>query len=148
MEHDDKAQDMDMIKSVLQKIIDEMTQFESDRIMPEDRKPKMAAMEIHADSETPEEESSESPLDEDKEDMQLYKGSYGIPHPNENKAETADEAEPENEFNQHEDLDPTILSELLKKADESDENGELPEERENDLPLDLANLVREKKRKK
>lgn len=146
MEHDDKMQDMDMIKSVLQKIVDEMNQFESDRIMPEDRKAKMA-MDIHAEG-SPADEMLESPEEDKLEPMELYKGSYGLPHPNDDKGESVEEAEPENQFNQHEDLDPTVLTELLKKADEADEDGVMPEERENDLPLELEKLVREKKSKK
>ena len=48
MPQDNKAQDVDMIKSILQKIIDEMGSMEADRIMPEDRKPKMMKMEVEA----------------------------------------------------------------------------------------------------
>jgi hypothetical protein len=146
MEHQDEKQDVDMIKSVLQKIIDEMNQFESDRIMPADRK-KAVITEIHAEG-SPEEEVMESPEEDKLEPMELYKGSYGIPKPNEDKGESVEQAEPENQFNQHEDLDPTVLTELLKKADEADEDGVMPEERENDLPLELEKLVREKKSKK
>lgn len=46
MPHEDMSQDKDMIKSVLQKIIDEMDMMETDRIMPESRKPKMMKMEV------------------------------------------------------------------------------------------------------
>jgi hypothetical protein len=46
LEHDDQMQDKDMIKSVLQKIIDEMNSFEADRIMPEDKKPKAVMAEV------------------------------------------------------------------------------------------------------
>lgn len=147
MEHDDKMQDMDMIKSVLQKIVDEMNSFEADRIMPDDKKQKASVMEIRAEG-IPGEEVLESPEEKANEPLEFYKGSLGIPRSNENKAESFDEAEPENEFNQHEDLDPTVLSELLKKAEEADEDGMLPEERESDLPLELQKLVQEKKNKK
>lgn len=37
---------MEMIKSVLQKVIDEMNGLESDRIMPEHKKPKMMAAKV------------------------------------------------------------------------------------------------------
>ena len=45
----------DMIKAILQKIIDEMGTLESDRIMPEHRKPKAMEVEIKADAHAPEE---------------------------------------------------------------------------------------------
>jgi hypothetical protein len=138
LEHADEQQDKDMIKSVLQKIIDDMNSYEADRIMPMERKPKAVEVEV---------KSEEMPEDSD-EVLNLYKGSYGIAKPNENKAESYEEAAPENQFNQHEELDPTILSELLKKAEEADEDGSLPEEREDELPLELAKLVREKKSSK
>ena len=69
--HGDEAQDAEMIKSVLQKIIDEMNGMEADRIMPAHMKPGYA----HGDVVAPE-------------------------HPAENHAETLDEAEPENEANE------------------------------------------------
>jgi hypothetical protein len=137
LEHDDMKQDADMIKSVLQKIIDDMNEYEADRIMPEERKPKAAIVEV----------STEEKPEESDDILNLYKGSYGISKSNENKGESVEQAEPENQFNQHDELDPTILTELLKKAEEADEDGVLPEERENDLPLELAKLVREKKEK-
>lgn len=46
LEHDDQKQDVDMIKSVLQRIIDEMNEFEADRIMPEEKKPKAVVAEV------------------------------------------------------------------------------------------------------
>lgn len=46
MPQDNKSQDADMIKTILQKIIDEMNTMESDRIMPEDRKPKVMAAKV------------------------------------------------------------------------------------------------------
>lgn len=61
MPHDDKAQDADMIKSVLQKIIDEMGTMEADRIMPEHRKPKMVKMEVE----------TVKPMEEEMEDEEL-----------------------------------------------------------------------------
>ena len=69
--HDDEAQDADMIKQVLQKIIDEMNGLETDRIMPAHKKPGYA----HGDVVAP-------------------------AHPAENHALTDEEAEPENEANE------------------------------------------------
>ncbi len=69
--HDDQAQDADMIKSVLQKIIDEMNGLEADRILPAHKKPGYAHGEVVAPT-----------------------------HPDENVAETMHEAEPENEANE------------------------------------------------
>ena len=86
MPHEDKQQDADMIKTILQKIIDEMNTMESDRIMPEERKPKVMAAKV--DVMTP---------------------------------ESMDEGSDE--------LDPTVLSELMTKAGEADESGSLPEDR-------------------
>lgn len=40
--HDDEAQDSEMIKSVLQKIVDDMNSLEANRIMPEHKKPGYA----------------------------------------------------------------------------------------------------------
>lgn len=99
--HEDKAQDMDMIKTILQKIIDEMGSMEADRIMPESRKPKMVKMEVE----------SMKPV-ENMED---------------------------------EDLDPSVLDELMDKAGQADESGELPEDKESDLPPEIAEAVRRKK---
>lgn len=95
----------DMIKSILQKIIDEMGSMEADRIMPEDRKPKVMKMEVEA----------VKPME----------------------AEMEDEMEDE--------LDPNVLGELMNKAGEADESGELPEDRESDLPPEIAEAVRRKK---
>lgn len=102
MPHDDKAQDMDMIKSILQKIIDEMGSMEADRIMPESRKPKMMKMEVEA----------VKPMEAEMDD---------------------------------EELDPNVLGELMNKAGEADESGELPEDKESDLPPEIAEAVRRKK---
>lgn len=46
MPQEDQHQDADMIKTILQKIIDEMNTIEADRIMPEDRKPKIMAAKV------------------------------------------------------------------------------------------------------
>jgi len=40
------SQEKDMIKSVLQKIIDDMNSYEADRIMPMERKPKAVVAEV------------------------------------------------------------------------------------------------------
>lgn len=98
MPHEEMNQDKDMIKSVLQKIIDEMDMMESDRIMPESRRPKAMKMEVEA----------VSPIQEETE---------------------SDE------------LDPTVLSDLMARADEADESGALPEDRENDLPPEIRDAV-------
>lgn len=106
MPHDDMSQDKDMIKSVLQKIIDEMDMMESDRIMPESRKPKMMKMEVE----------TVKPV----EDMEM----------------------------ESEELDPTVLGELMNKAGEADESGALPEDRESDLPPEIVEAIRRKKEMK
>ena len=49
----------DMIKSILQKIIDEMGQLESDRIMPDSRKPQAVSVEIEAGVHKPDEMDTE-----------------------------------------------------------------------------------------
>ena len=105
MPHEDMQQDTDMIKSVLQKIIDEMNQMETDRIMPESRKPKVMKTEVEV----------VKPMEEDMES---------------------------------EDLDPAVLGELMTKAGEADEMGELPEYRESDLPPEIAEAVKRKKEMK
>lgn len=110
--HDDQAQDAEMIKSVLQKIVDEMNGLEADRIMPAHKKPGYAA------------------------------GSMGVESPNENKAETMQEAEPENP---EPELDSDVLKSLLDKAGEADETGKLPEDDMADLPPAIADAVRRKK---
>jgi len=46
--HDDETQDVDMIKQVLQKIIDEMDQMEADRLSPGSMKPKVVEAHIEA----------------------------------------------------------------------------------------------------
>ena len=106
MPHDDMSQDKDMIKSVLQKIIDEMDMIESDRIMPDHRKPKMVKMEMEA----------VKPMEE----MDM----------------------------EGDELDPAVLGELMNKAGEADELGELPEDKESDLPPEIAEAVKRKKEMK
>lgn len=98
--HDDMNQDKDMIKEILQKIIDEMGSMEADRIMPENRKPKMA-MKV---------ESVSAPVD------------------------SMDDEE----------LDPNVLGELMDKAGQADESGELPEDKQSDLPPEIVEAIRRK----
>lgn len=105
MPHEDASQDKDMIKTILQKIIDEMNTMESDRIMPEERKPKMVKTEVEV----------MKPMEEEME---------------------SDE------------LDPNVLGELMNKAEEADESGALPEDRESDLPPEIAEAVKRKKEMK
>lgn len=107
MPHEDAAQDKDMIKEILHKIIDEMDRVESDRIMPEHRKPKMVEMEVKTMKPTDEMESEED-----------------------------------------EGLDPAVLGELMNKAGEADESGELPEDKESDLPPEIADAVKRHKETK
>ncbi len=109
MPHNDEPQDMNMIKNVLQKIIDEMNMMESDRIMPESRKPKMVKMEAEV-------------------------------------VKPVEEMEMEGE--ESEELDPAVLSELMAKAGEADEMGELPEDKESDLPPEISEAVRRRKEPK
>lgn len=104
MPQDNMSQDKDMIKSVLQKIIDEMDMMETERIMPEHRRPKMMKMEAE--------------VVRPQEDMES------------------------------EELDPTVLGELMSKAGEADESGALPEDRESDLPPEIAEAVKRKKEMK
>lgn len=106
MPHEDVKQDKDMIKSVLQKIIDEMDMMESDRIMPEHRKPKMVKTEVEV-------------------------------------VKPAEEMEMESD-----ELDPAVLSELMNKAGEANESGELPEDQEMDLPPEIADAVKRKREMK
>jgi len=58
----DKSQDMDMIKTVLQKIIDEMTDMESQRMLPDGHPSKHVEIAAKVEpSDNPMEESMESP---------------------------------------------------------------------------------------
>lgn len=125
-EEDQEKQQMDMIKTTLQKLIDDMNTMEAGRIAP----PK---------PDVPTSPDASAPL-------ALSEGSHGIPRPNEDHAETPDEAEPENQFNQHEELDPNILKSLLEKAGSADEEGSLPEDQENDFPQEVQNAVNEKRK--
>lgn len=102
MPHEDMSQDKDMIKSVLQKIIDEMDTMESDRIMPEHRRPKMMKMEVEA----------VKPM-EDMESEELDPAVLGELM---NKADQADEsgALPEDHEN---DLPPEIADAVRRKKE-------------------------------
>lgn len=97
----DSKPNLDMIKSALMKVIDDMTAMESDRLTPDERKPKP----VEAPAAAPEE-----PVD---------LGS--------------DES------------DPSMLSGLLGDADKADETGAMPEDKENDLPPEIMEVVRRKK---
>lgn len=114
-QHDDQSQDADMIKKVLQKIIDEMDGLEANRIHPK--------VEV----------------------MKLSGGSDGVPHPMTNHAETQEEAEPENQDNQHEELDPEILKTLLDRAGDANDSSSQSESDFLDLPPAVADAVRKKK---
>ena len=107
LEHEDQKQDTDMIKTVLQKIIDEMNEMEAGRIMPEERKPKLMAAEV---------KTVEAPA------MEEEMGEEG----------------PE--------LDQGVLSELMGKAESADEEGNMPEDQDDELPSELADLVRSKRK--
>lgn len=117
MQHDDETQDTEMIKSVLQKIIDEMNGLEADRIMPDHKKPGYST------------------------------GSDGIPHPAENSAETPMEAEPENQDNQHEELDPEITRQLMEKATSADDQGSLPEDVEHEFPQEIQVAINARRKR-
>lgn len=68
MPHDDEKQDVDMIKAVLQKIIDEMTDMESQRMLPDGHPSKHIEIAAQVEPEgTPKEESLESPEMENSE---------------------------------------------------------------------------------
>lgn len=129
MSHNDESQDKEMIISVLQKVIDDMRGMESDRLMPDHMKPKveMAKVEVKP------------------EDGMSMGG--GIPHPNQDSAESYEQAEPENQNNQHEPLDEDILAKLMEKAGSADDEGSTPDDALNDLHPDLADAVRKKRMK-
>lgn len=113
-----ESHDPEMVKSVLQKIIDDMNGLESDRIHP-----KTAP-------------------------MKLSEGSAGIPNPNENEAETPMQAEPEDhegEANQHGPLDPEVLKQLMDKATNANDDGSLPEDQENAFPSEIQDAINRKR---
>lgn len=97
----------DMIKEILQKIIDEMGALESDRIIPEHRRPKAIALETKI----------AAPISE------------------------------ELDIETDEDINSTVLDELLIKADNADETGLLPEDVTNDLPDEITETIRRKKKR-
>lgn len=115
MEDSNRSEDAAMIQSILRKMCDDMDGLEADRIMPAHKKPGYSA------------------------------GSMGVEKPAANVAETPEEAEPENQDNQHEALDPDILKALMEKADQADESGSLPEDNYIGLPPAIADAVRKKK---
>lgn len=118
MPQEDMSDDASMIKQVLQKIIGEMEDLEAGRIHPK--------VEV----------------------MKLSRGSDGMPNPNENEAETPNQAEPENmegEDNQHEELDPEVLKQLMDKATTADDQGSLPEDQENAFPQEIQDALNKKR---
>lgn len=130
-QHDDQTEDANIIKQVLQKLIDEMDSLEAGRIHP-----KMMAK---VDVMTPKDGDSSDPQ------MMAYGGAAGIPDPMGNHAENPEEAEPEDQFNQHEGLDPEILKKLLDRAGQADESGSESEDEFLDLPPAVADAVRKKR---
>lgn len=110
MPHEDEKQDVDMIKTVLQKIIDEMTDMESQRMLPDGHPSKHVeiAAKVEPSEGSPEEESMESPDQENSEhDDGVLSDLLG-------KADHADEtgALPEDH---EEDLPPEIAAIIAEK---------------------------------
>lgn len=133
-QHDDQDQDAEMIKQVLQKIITEMDGLESNRI-----KPKMAAAHVDVMAPKPSDQDGDEPTP-------MYDGgAIGMKDPNGNHAETPEESEPENQFNQHEGLDDDILKKLLEKAGDADESGSESEDEFLGMPPAIADAVRKKR---
>lgn len=104
-EHSDESQDMDMIKSVLQKIIDQMDQMEADNLMPEARKPKVVEATVEA-----------SPMDMSMDD----------------DGSDSDDA--------------SLLPSLMDKAKDADDEGALPEDKQEDVDPAIASIIAEKKK--
>lgn len=104
MQHEDAAQDSEMIIKVLQKVIDDMRSMESDRLMPEHMKPKveMAKVDVMAPK-------AEEPMDEESSDLDPEILSQLM-----EKAGSADEsgATPDDGLN---DLDPEIADVVRSK---------------------------------
>lgn len=121
-----KSQETDMIKSTLQKLIDDMNAMESDRISPP--APEAAAM-----------------PDEMDKAPGLFLGA-GISRPNENHAEMYPEAEPETQENQHEPLDESVLNALLDKASHADDEGGTHDDYMDEFDPDVAAAIRKKKK--
>jgi|ERR1019366_7501362 hypothetical protein len=135
--HDDQDQDAEMIKQVLQKIITEMDGLESNRIHPK-------VMAAHVDVAAP--KAGIQPDDSTMPPTPMFDGGeIGQKHPNENSAETPEAAEPENQFNQHEELDPSVLKKLLDRAGMADESGSESEDEFTGLPPAIADAVRKKR---
>jgi hypothetical protein len=102
MEHDDSTQDAEMIKRVLQKVIDEMDEMESSRVMPEHMKPKMEMTKVEM---APKEET---PMDEEEGlDPAIMQSLM-------DKASSADE-NGATEEDSLEGLDPEIAAAVMKK---------------------------------
>ena len=136
-QHDDEAQDADLIKQVLQKIITEMDGLEAKRIHP-----GMPA--APADAATPQDGSQ--PDDSEMPPTPMFDGGQlGQKDPNGNHAETPEAAEPENQFNQHEGLDPDVLKKLMDRAGMADETGAESEDEFLGMPPAIADAVRKKR---
>jgi len=97
------SQEKDMIKSVLQKIIDDMNSYEADRIMPEARKPKAVVAEVKSI----EAEPIEAELDDEGLNPEVLAQLM----------ETAEKASPEGETDEdmEEGLDPEIARLVQEK---------------------------------
>ena len=135
-QHDDQDEDAEMIKQVLQKIINEMDGLESNRIHP-----KVMAAKVDV---TAPKDGMPSP-DQPEDQMMAFGGAAGLKDPNGNHGETPEESEPENQFNQHEGLDPDVLKKLLDRAGMADESGSESEDEFLDLPPAVADAVRKKR---
>ena len=144
-QHDDEAEDADMIKKVLQKIIDEMDGLESNRIHPKMAAPSMDAVDPDKDQDNDMNPALDPDQASDKPQMMAHGGAAGLRDPMSNHAETPEESEPENQFNQHEGLDDDILKKLLDKAGDADESGSESEDEFLDLPPAIADAVRKKR---
>src|SRR5216684_1717039 len=106
--HDEMNQDADMIKNVLQKIIDEMNGLEANRIHPKMMSAKVAVVPGHDESaENPTEEASETPEEEKSElDPEVLKQLM-------DKAGTTDDSG--SEPNDHMDELPSSLADMVRK---------------------------------
>ena len=98
------SQEKDMIKSVLQKIIDDMNSYEADRIMPMERKPKTVVAEVKSVEAEPMEE-----MEDDEEGLNPDILSQLL-----DKAEKAS-PEGETEEDTEEGLDPEIAQLVREK---------------------------------
>lgn len=110
LEHNDEMQDLDMIKRVFQKVVSDMEQMESDRLMPDHMKPKMEVAKIDVTSPTSEHEMSESPEMESEE----HELDPEILNQLMDKANSADD-EGSTEEDHVDELDPELADAVRKK---------------------------------